>query len=262
MITCRLKGGLGNMMFEISAIESMSRSTNGKIKSGYYNVDSQIKLINDDIKHNPNLKHAGDYLKMFKNFNWPRITPPRKKIDVSFEYTKINIVDDTIYDGFFQSEKYFPDRNFVLWLFEPSDLVNNQLKKYDELLNAKTCSIHIRRGDYLKFGMHVVRDISYYEQAMKEIGEVDRYIIFSDDIQWCKDNFKGSNFFFIENEKDYIEIFLQSKCSNNIISSSSFSWWGAYLNKNPNKIVIGPKSWFNSNKYNSKDIIPDTWQTI
>lgn len=61
---------------------------------------------------------------------------------------------------------------------------------------------------------------------------VDRYLIFSDDIPWCKEHFKGEHFYFIENEKDYVELFLQSKCTHNIISSSTFSWWGAYLNTN------------------------------
>ena len=60
--------------------------------------------------------------------------------------------------------------------------------------------------------------------------------------------------------KDYVEIFLQSKCTHNIISSSSFSWWGAYLNTNTNKKVIGPSQWFTSVKANN--IIPERWQTI
>ena len=95
---------------------------------------------------------------------------------------------------------------------------------------------------------------------MDVVGEVDRYLVFSDDLEWCKQNFIGDKFIFIENEKDYVELFLQSKCTHNIISSSSFSWWGAYLNKNKDKTVVGPKQWFTVEKRN--DIIPERWETI
>ena len=259
MISCRLKGGIGNIMFQIAFIEYEGKMN--KFETGYWNVDSQIKKINDDSVHNPSLKHAKEYLKMFHNFKWHKINkPPSYKVNVPFHWEPFKITDDTLYDGFFQSEQYFPNRSFILDLFKPSDFVNQQLKKYKEILDGVTCSIHVRRGDYLNYGLHTVRDVSYYENAMKVIGNVDRFLIFSDDIKWCKDNFTGDKFVFIENEKDYIEIFLQSKCTHNIISSSSFSWWGAYLNRNNNKKVIGPKQWFAYEKKNN--IIPESWITI
>ena len=89
---------------------------------------------------------------------------------------------------------------------------------------------------------------------------MDKYLVFSDDIEWCKTQFVGDKFIFIEQEKDYVELFLQSKCNHNIISSSSFSWWGAYLNNKENRKIVGPKQWFSNTKRNN--IIPQSWITV
>ena len=86
------------------------------------------------------------------------------------------------------------------------------------------------------------------------------FVIFSDDIEWCKKNLNISDSLYIENEKDYIEMYLMSLCRNNIISNSSFSWWGAWLNNYQSKIVIGPSKWFgNSINHNTGDILPENW---
>jgi hypothetical protein len=75
---------------------------------------------------------------------------------------------------------------------------------------------------------------------------------------WCKNNFKGGQFTFIEDDSN-VELFLMGKCAHNIISNSSFAWWGAYLNTNPNKHVIAPREWFVSLRHNAKDIVPLSW---
>jgi len=269
MITCELMGGIGNLMFQIAFLEYVGYKNN--LQTFYYNRDNYLKFLNDDNLHNPNLKHSYDYLRIFKNFDWKvNVRNPfvyLNKINVPFYYNDIKITDNTHYVGFFQSEKYFNDINFIWNLFEPSDDITNSLNKYNKYLEGIICSIHIRRGDYLKYSdIHPPQDLVYFNNAMKEIGEVDKYLIFSDDIKWCKENFIGDKFVFIQNEKDYIELFLQSKCTHNIISNSSFSWWGAYLNKNENKKVIGPIKWFGNNidhsRYNDKDIIPESWIKI
>jgi hypothetical protein len=86
-------------------------------------------------------------------------------------------------------------------------------------------------------------------------------LITSDNISWCKKKFRGENFFFSEGESAIVDMYLQSCCTNNIISNSSFSWWGAWMNKNPQKIVITPDPWFGiafRNK-DTKDLIPEGW---
>jgi len=259
MITCRLKGGLGNMMFQLAFVEYEGKMNN--FQTGYWNVDTNLKHLNGNIHHNPELTHAYDYLKIFRNFNWPRISnPPTTIKDIPFHYEPFKVTDNIMYDGFFQSEQYFKDRNFILSLFLPSTFVNNKLQKYNFILEGTTCSIHVRRGDYLKYDLHVSREMDYFNKGIAAVGPVDKYLVFSDDIDWCKNNFIGDKFIFIEQEKDYVELFLQSKCTHNIISSSSFSWWGAYLNNKPNRKIIGPKQWFSNTKNNN--IIPESWITI
>lgn len=259
MITCRLKGGLGNMMFQIAFIEYEGKVNN--FQTGYWNVEENFNHLNGNVHHNPELQHAFDYQKIFRKFNWKRINnPPSNKIDIPFHYESFKLNDNVMYDGFFQSEKYFPNRSFILDLFLPTNFVTQQLEKYNHLLEGTTCSIHVRRGDYLKYDLHVAREMAYFNKGIATVGAVDKYLVFSDDIEWCKNNFIGEKFIFIEYEKDYVELFLQSKCTHNIISSSSFSWWGAYLNNKPNRKIVGPKQWFSNTKHNN--IIPESWITI
>lgn len=270
MITCRLKGGLGNIMFQLAAIETMSIDSG--ILSTYYNINSQLKLINDDINHNPSIKHANEYLKIFKNFDWDKNTNDKilfKTVNVPFHYTKITPEQNICYDGFFQSEKFFKHREREIRnLFEPSDKIVEYIQnKYSFILNSNVTSIHVRRGDYLKLShIHPLQSAEYFTKAIEMIGINSTFLVFSDDIEWCKKTFKGNNFFF-SNEKDYIELFMMSLCKNNIISNSSFSWWGSWLNKNPNKKVITPSLWFlheaaQKKGINPNDIIPQTFIKI
>lgn len=259
MVSCRLGGGLGNLMFQIAGTEYISKSSG--FESGYWNIDSVFRGLNGGYI-NADMNHANDYLNIFKNFHWPKCNKPATEVHVPFHYVPIEIKDDIEYVGYFQSEQYFPDRDFILNLFQPSEMVNIKLSKYNKILEGNTCSIHIRRGDYLKAknSIHAVRDLTYYQKGINAVGEVDRYLIFSDDLDWCKENFIGDKFTFIENEKDYVELFLQSQCNHNIISSSSFSWWGAYLNNKPHRKIVGPNEWFTNCMKN--DIVPKGWITI
>ena len=98
---------------------------------------------------------------------------------------------------------------------------------------------------------------------MTYFNNCDNFLIFSDDIVWCKNNFVGDKFIFIEGEEDYIDLWLMSLCNHNIIANSSFSWWGAWLNKNNNKTVIAPKNWFGPNKkLDPTDLYCKDWLVI
>jgi hypothetical protein len=92
------------------------------------------------------------------------------------------------------------------------------------------------------------------------IGNYDQLLIFSDDIDWCKNNLQFKNMVFIENQNTFEDIWLMSLCKHNIIANSSFSWWGAWLNKKSDKIVIAPNDWFGPNSnLNTSNIVPQTW---
>ena len=104
--------------------------------------------------------------------------------------------------------------------------------------------------------------MEYYKSAMGHFRGY-KFVIFSDDIPWCKENFIGDNFTFIDGEEDYIDLYLMSVCEHNIIANSSFSWWGAYLNTNITKKVIAPKEWFGKVKcISSSNIISTEWISI
>ncbi len=251
-------GGLGNVMFQIAAIEYLGNKYN--FKTGYWNINSQI----DHLTDYPQVNHPKEYLSMFENFEWPTVNHPPGDFgnfkEIPFHYEQFNVSDDSTYNGMFQSEKYFPNRDFIINLFAPSKNILAKLKKYEDILKGTTCAIHVRRGDYLdEWRPNFAQDTTYFQNAINLIGDVDKYIIFSDDIEWCKENFLMGNVTFIEKEEDYVEIFLQSKCTHNIISNSSFSWWGAYLNQNSTKKIVAPKKWFRYDMEN--DIVPDYWLT-
>ena len=97
--------------------------------------------------------------------------------------------------------------------------------------------------------------IDFYYKAIEylenKLNDNITYLVFSDDIKWCKENFNKKKFVFIdgeESDKDYLELYLMSLCKNFIIPNSTFSWWGCYLSKNKNKIIISPKLWFKNKK--------------
>lgn len=266
MIYCNLKGGLGNMMFEIAAIKSISIDLS--VDFSFPNLQENLKLINDDKFYNDKINHAFEYNQIFGKYKYESPNCNLPLVSYPFHYQKINIPNiDLMIDGFFQSEKYFKhNRIQILNDFKIPDSVSKLITdKYKDILYRRLTSVHVRRGDYIKFpNHHPTQSLNYYLSAMSMLlNDTDIFVVFSDDIDWCKSNIIGDNIIYIENEKDYIEMYLMSFCENNIISNSSFSWWGAWLNENKNKKVIGPKLWFgNSIQFISDDIIPEDWIKI
>ena len=164
--------------------------------------------------------------------------------------------------GWFQNEKYFKDYETIIRNeIRPRKKIKISKELRDILRNKNTISVHIRRGDFKKY--HNVLSMEYYDKALAFIEnkiENPFYVVFSDDLDWVKRHMKfGENVYFVnENGKleDHEELFVMSKCKHNIIANSTFSWWGAWLNTNERKIVIGPKCWA---QHNNLNIMPDTW---
>lgn len=159
--------------------------------------------------------------------------------------------------GYFQSEKYFKDyRDRVIELFD--------IPKYPQ--QKGIVSIHVRRGDYVRLARkHPPVTVEYLFAAMNRFEGYD-FKFFSDDIAWCKENFTGSKYSFSEGKSMKEDMGLQAACEHNIIANSTYSWWAAWLNQNPDKQVVAPRQWFGPGYQNkilqTRDIIPDNWIQI
>ena len=167
-------------------------------------------------------------------------------IESSFKYSKIPYTNnsDLILKGYFQSYKYI-DREKILKHFRRNTPIITKINKlYPDLLSSNFTVIHVRRGDYLKvLYKHPFCGLNYYKEAIKKIGSNKKFIVVSDDIQWCKKNIKAINIQYIENSSPIIDFFIMTLSNNLIISNSSFSYWAAFLNEKKVK-VIAPSLWF------------------
>jgi hypothetical protein len=194
-----------------------------------------------------------------------------------FDKNLLKIRQTAIVEGYFQSEKYFkfkPVEEAIRSEFtlkqQLSDKSQDLLRQIIQTPNA--IGVHIRRGDYVGNPLHPVQEVSYFDKAISKLKlhlSNFHFFIFSNDINWCKANWKFPYpTTFVENagEANAVEDFsLMMHCKHNIIANSSFSWWAAWLNPNPNKIVIAPKQWVTSNSIfyrNLNDIIPEQWIKI
>jgi Glycosyl transferase family 11 len=174
-----------------------------------------------------------------------------------------------IFNGTWQAEHYFKDieqtvqQQFVFKV--PADAENATV--IEKIKSCNAVSLHIRRGDYLTShwgkSLAVIKDTSYYINAMEYIKQHTtnpHYFIFSDDMQWVKENLQIPDCTYIghnSGKNSYVDMYLMSLCKHNIIANSTFSWWGAWLNKHLDKIVIMPEKWMNDNACNG--IFPEEW---
>ena len=255
MISCSLQGGLGNQMFQIAATVALSLRN----KSEYG--------INLNICYTPNQGHlANKYFDtIFKNvIKSDNYSFSNFYQEPKFSYTEIPYQDDLLIRGYFQSEKYFEEfKEEITKLFylseEHKSIIENYIN-HNKLTDKPITSVHIRRGDYLLFSnVHLVCTLEYYKKAIKTIG--DSYFIFiSDDVNWVKENFKSDNYFIPEFNDELLDLTLMTMCDNNIISNSTFSWWGSYLNQYSDKKIISPNRWFsNGGSIDTQDVLPDKW---
>ncbi|MCF6276337.1 MAG: alpha-1,2-fucosyltransferase [Candidatus Magasanikbacteria bacterium] len=283
MIVIKLKGGLGNQLFQYafgSLLASkrkeelfLDKDILGAKKDSYrqcglkhFNIGNSIVTFNEvqKIKYPFGIiskiwrGFKGKILKIH-NVGWnPRILNSKK----------------SYFDGYWQSYKY--PKIIREKLLKELTLKNPIKDKYYNILekinNSNSISLHVRRGDYVNnqktAKVHNICNLEYYEKAIEKISKkIDSpiFFIFSDDIGWVKNNLKikNSTFFVSDtNIEDYEELIIMSKCKHNIIANSTFSWWGAWLNQNKTKIVIAPAKWNNKYQKKYKDLIPPSWIKI
>lgn len=252
MVSSYLEGGLGNYMFQIGAAVSLAKDYN----------DVAVFDFNDSRK-----VHSSIHEYRYNIFSHVATGTP--KVDniyrqPYFSYDPIPYQHNLKLYGYFQSEKFL-NKQVITDLYKIPYYVKEYVKtKYSKINFSRTTSLHVRRGDYLKLkDKHPVQPLSYYLNAISLFNGEMKFLIFSDDIEWCRNSFTGDRFIFLENEKDYIDLWIMSLCRNNIIANSSFSWWGAWLNSHTDKIIIAPKLWFGyKKKLDTKDLIPSSWTVL
>ncbi len=177
--------------------------------------------------------------------------------------------DGIYFRGFWQNEKYFSDiRSNVLKFFTFPEIYDNTNSRICEEIRAGvSVSMHVRRGDYLNHPLYMgLCDITYYQSAydylVANIGGNFNLFVFSNDINWVKENMHFPNMYIVDNnqgESSFRDMQLMALCNHNIVANSSFSWWGAWLNQYDNKIVIAPKKWINRETPLANAVIPDIW---
>ena len=162
------------------------------------------------------------------------------------------IKDGTVLYGYFQTEKYFLDiRDIILSQFKFKDEFEKSALSYMKRIKREEeqiVSIHVRRGDYVMFpNHHPTCSKEYYTKAIETMREhvpLCKFLVFSDDVEWCRNEFKGEDFMICDLNSPYTELCLMSLCDHHIIANSSFSWWGSWLNKSNSKKTVAPSRWF------------------
>lgn len=258
IITSHLMGGLGNQMFQIAKAK-----TEG-FKNNIHVVFRPISFI--PMEGNQPTKYINNIL---RNLKFDNITEPLVKIsEPSFSYNKIEPLyhTSTEFFGYFQSSKNFEGfENEIKNLFQPTEEFINKIKNlYPFVFENNSISIHVRRGDYLGINNILpVIDKSYIDKCLESVNPDSNLFIFSNDKDWVRKNLNYQNSIVVDSLDDYEELWMISLCKTNIMSNSSFSWWGSYLNLNNNKKVFVPSLWFGpKGEKNYIDIYEDDWVKI
>jgi hypothetical protein len=279
MIIVRLSGGLGNQMFQYAFGKALSLKNSCKIVLDISSYNKKNKLNTQrfyQLEHFPKINDIIIKNSIISKIVYLFYKIFQKKIveDDFYKYNEINAkIKNGYFIGFWQNHNYFSKYKKEISLdfdFDHGAKLKTQPLS-EKIINSNSVSIHIRRGDYIHNDQaknyHGNIQIGYYTNAIKSIADKIKdpvYYIFSDDIDWVKNNLNIESSYYVSNKgySDIEEMYLMTICKHNIIANSTFSWWGAYLNKNPDKIVIAPKKWLNNDNYNTSGVIPDNWIKI
>jgi len=263
-------GRLGNQLFQFAGTVGIAR------KLGYnvaFPTENTVTPVTEHFSDGKVLDIVFDVPKAFKLS--ADILLPKAQINTNgvcgerfFHFDEKllhNCPDNVNLSGYFQSDKYFThieqELRSLLTFNNTVQLAANTLFPKSQY---QTVSIHIRRGDYVNQEQyHPVCSPEYYTEALSQFTDKNyNFIVFSDDMEYCKEVFgESENLLYIDNRDPYIDLCLMSMCDHNIIANSSFSWWGAWLNNNKDKKVIAPKQWFGPaySHYITEDLYCKGW---
>ncbi len=275
MIVVRLMGGLGNQMFQYALGRGLEEKNNNEMlldtsflenrTPGFVNVfrDYELNLF-------PNLKE-----KIVTRENGPASVIPvqepyfhfcQELVDV-----KLSNENDYLLVGHWQTYKYFENvSDSIREEFTFPDIVEPKTKELqEEILSCNSVMINVRRADYLVDSLFEDLDMDYFLECVDKMSEMvdnPKFYVFSDDIEWCKENFTDEKFFVVDKSyagHKYIDyLHLMSCCKHDIIPNSTFAWWAAWLNNNEDKIVMYPSKWFTDPSKDPKDLFPQDWRKV
>ena len=293
-IIVRLMGGLGNQMFQYAFGKAVSIQSNHNLELDLTFLEKKDDIHEYTIRNyelnifNLNSEIAGKekVRSIRKAIDHPLLNRLNLKFPAFFSYhifrekmfsfdPGYNKLKGNCYlEGYWQSEKYFKSieeliRNEFEFISEPGEKNKELLKLITE---CESVSIHIRRGDMVSLksasDFHGTCSEDYYEKGIKIILQKLKnpiFFIFTDDPAWAASRKLFSGYKIIDwntNANSYEDMRLMSNCKHHIIANSSFSWWGAWLNRNTDKIVIAPNNWFRDSTIDTSDLIPESWQRI
>ncbi len=288
MIIIQLKGGLGNQMFQYALYRALiNRGKEVKIDdvTGFVDDELRIPVLHrfgieyDRATPAEIIKMTDSKMDIFSRIR--RKLTGRKTYRIDEESgifdPRILELEDAYLVGYWQSDKYFKDERTISDLRKafqkrPQEIMQDSVS-WTTLQQIECCesvSLHVRRTDYIDEEHNHIHNLcteKYYKNAIDKVrsmypGAV--FFIFTDDKKWCKEHFKGPNFIVVElfedNKTDIAEMLVMSACKHHICANSSFSWWSAWLNDNPRKLVIVPNKWINER--NMDDIYTDRMTKI
>jgi hypothetical protein len=290
VIVVQLLGGLGNQLFQYALGRALSERRGLQLKLdlssfkdyplrsyrlGNFRIQAEIASEEGILQCG-----YGQGLIGMAQKNWDRTHPwyARRIVrEESFRFSKdiFKVRDKTLIKGYWQSEKYFIDIAQELRdeIVLKSKMSEESLAILAEIRSGESVSLHVRRGDYVENPVtnayHGVCSQDYYRRAIgivkKKVKTETQYFVFSDDPDWVEKSLDiGTDFRTIRHNglgKDYEDLMLMSACSNHVIANSSFSWWGAWLCKNPGKVVVAPCQWFAQAGKDTRDLLPKNWLT-
>ena len=289
MIVTRLMGGLGNQMFQYAAGRSLALRLGTELLIDRTWLESERQMFETPRRYEL------DVLRLRARFASPELVSAlerrgnnplnrlRKKIGIAapavvlretshaFDPSFRTVSRNVLLVGYWQSEKYFAAcADEIRSEFGLRDSPSDRNRELIEQMRAtSSLSLHVRRGDYVSSEttnrFHGVMPIAYYRDAVRAVteraGPVEIFV-FSDDIDWCKRELEisGHRLHYVDhNTRGSEDMRLMSSCRHHILANSSFSWWGAWLNPDPGKLVVAPVRWFQEPSVDTSDLLPGGW---
>jgi hypothetical protein len=294
MVIVYLNGGLANQLFQYASAKALSLhhqvplaldiSSFSRTELPELEVPRDFELynfkgVNEIVLTKEKLENDPAY--RFARPSWiNKLLPAHKRnvyVEPHYHYDSnfFKAGKNVYLKGGWQSEKYFaPYREELVSILEmKEELVTRVKNKALEFQQQPTVGVHIRRGDYLRkqiiLEWHGVLGRDYYAQAFEIMSKHFprlKIAYFTDDVDWVEKELlpiaPGEIISGTISRTGPEDFYLMSQCTHNIIANSSFSWWAAWLNKNPSKMVIAPKKWFDKAPLNAKDVVPESWTRI